>query len=254
MHECVAFDAGEGGRFRRRRGGFARCRCPRPIKAPRYLASRVLRCVSPKSDDELCESTGQASAGRCRDSPARGRMRQGRPGRHGVHRAAQRDRITAAAGCSTRQSACRHTPATRAWARARPDHGRPAAQGGAGLAHAGQCCEEVAAPGAGVGEVDRVAVPVALERGEHEFALVDPAAVPHGDAGAGAGGDGLHGQLREADLDQFVPGCVQQRRGFGPSTSAPMTAARSTWNGSPPRCSPSPSTWCATTCSWTSNP
>lgn len=32
-----------------------------------------------------------------------------------------------------------------------------------------------------------------------------------------------------------------------PSTSAPTNAARSTWSGSPPRCSPCPSTWCGTT-------
>ncbi len=39
-----------------------------------------------------------------------------------------------------------------------------------------------------------------------------------------------------------------------PSTGAPTSAVRSTWTGSPPGCSPCRSTWCATTCSWTSSP
>ena len=84
-------------------------------------------------------------------------------------------------------------------------------EGGAGFAQGGQQGEQVAAQGAGVGDLDRVGAAVVLDRGEHELVLVGPAAVEHGDPGVGAGGDGLHRQAGEADLDQLVPGGVEQR-------------------------------------------
>jgi len=49
------------------------------------------------------------------------------------------------------------------------------------------------------------------QRGEHEIVFARPAPVQHRDPGPGPGGDGLHGQLAEPDLDELVPGRLEQR-------------------------------------------
>ena len=56
-------------------------------------------------------------------------------------------------------------------------------EAGEGFAHGRQLGEQVAAQGAGVGDRDRVGVPIVLDRGEYELVLVGPTAVEHGLAG-----------------------------------------------------------------------
>lgn len=63
---------------------------------------------------------------------------------------------------------------------------------GARLPHAGQCCEEITAKGAGVGQQHRVVDPVTLEGGEDQFVLVVPSTVEHGFAGLRSDRDRFH--------------------------------------------------------------
>jgi hypothetical protein len=49
-----------------------------------------------------------------------------------------------------------------------------------------------------------------LDGGQHELVLVGPAAVEHCDSGLGSRGDRLHRQAGVADLDQLIPGSVEQ--------------------------------------------
>src|SRR5579875_3357591 len=84
-------------------------------------------------------------------------------------------------------------------------------EGGARLAGGGQQREQVTAQSAGIGGLDRAALAVVHERGEHELVLVGPAAVEHRDAGVGPRGDRLHRQGLVAGFDQLIPGRVEQR-------------------------------------------